>query len=583
MKQETNDASIEKPQLVSKGKSGAADLSLASLSRPVSPPPVNPRRRLKSHPTTVSLIPTSTEKSESAKVEAGEVDIDDHVSFFSSKLLAAARPPVEGEPRLSHREWLALYHHNLNDRGCHFVVHQHDHPVAGTHYDLRLQCNATSSISFALPYGLPGNPNSRRLNRFAIETRVHNLWNHLIETGSYETGTMLLWDTGEFEVLPYESSRKSSTTDYATATEESGTDSDGGFPIRGNTQSEPEKLHHAFQNRKIKLRLNGTRLPKNYVITIRLLQDNNRVVQPDAPAFKRRRTNGGNNNSSSETSRRKSRPEEIETSSDSSRNSSPTPVAEGKLQPNSPPSVSEDSPRTPSPTGESFHSLDRSPPKRKSPPKLKRSVSSLLRTASPPPVRRASSAIQSQGQPRPRAGLPRSTSTAQTLSHSHSQVQHPAQSPPPRPTPSCPPKLHPSPSTTTKHLDDSRTEVDTDTDTATTIRAQNAYPGALNTINSIHQRKWFLSLDRAACGFRATNEFAFGKRVWERPVLTHPSHPTLQGNNEGERRLGGFETFYVLGRDVERSVLTGRLASDVAGDEGLVGYKPRGGWKGITD
>lgn len=44
------------------------------------------------------------------------------------------------------------------------------------HYDLRLQFSETSTVSFAVPYGLPGNPNSIRPNRMAIETRVHNLW-----------------------------------------------------------------------------------------------------------------------------------------------------------------------------------------------------------------------------------------------------------------------------------------------------------------------------------------------------------------------------------------------------------------------
>jgi hypothetical protein len=42
--------------------------------------------------------------------------------------------------------------------------------------DLRLQFSQTSTISFAIPYGLPGNANSRRQGRMAIETRVHNLW-----------------------------------------------------------------------------------------------------------------------------------------------------------------------------------------------------------------------------------------------------------------------------------------------------------------------------------------------------------------------------------------------------------------------
>lgn len=111
-----------------------------------------------------------------AAVESGDVDLENPVSFFSAKLLQVARPKVTGVPRLSHEDWLDVYNRNQDPRGQHFVIHQHDHPVAGTHYDLRLQCNATSSISWACMYGLPGDPNSRRLNRNATETRVHNLW-----------------------------------------------------------------------------------------------------------------------------------------------------------------------------------------------------------------------------------------------------------------------------------------------------------------------------------------------------------------------------------------------------------------------
>jgi hypothetical protein len=148
----------------------------------------------------------------------------------------------------------------------------------------------------------------------------------------------------------------------------------------------------------------------------------------------------------------------------------------------------------------------------------------------------------------------------------------------PQSTPSRPalvPALSP-PTTkhTPNHLDDSTTETTSDTQ----IRLENAYPGATNTIKSIHQRKWFLSLDRFACGFRPTKEISFGRKVWERPLLR-----VKNGVGNGMSERGGFEPFHVLGRDVERSVVTGRLAGEVAVDEGLVGYKPRGGWKGITD
>lgn len=141
----------------------------STLSKGVSPPPVVRRRadqngqQRKDRPT-----PQPT----TAQVEAGLEDVVDHVEFFSQKL-ASCTLPASQSPRLSHTNWLDLYSRNQSSSGHHFVIHQHDHPIAGTHYDLRLQINDSSSISFAIMYGLPGDPNSRRLNRNATETRVH--------------------------------------------------------------------------------------------------------------------------------------------------------------------------------------------------------------------------------------------------------------------------------------------------------------------------------------------------------------------------------------------------------------------------
>ena len=146
-----------------------------SLARAVSPPPVRlgnggrlsqPGTRI---PERLDALPST------AQVEAGQADVEDHVAFFSSELATFSRQPALN-PRLTHADWRDLYHRNQHSNGHHFVVHQHDHPIAGTHYDLRLQINATSSISFAIMYGLPGDPNSKRLNRNATETRVHCVW-----------------------------------------------------------------------------------------------------------------------------------------------------------------------------------------------------------------------------------------------------------------------------------------------------------------------------------------------------------------------------------------------------------------------
>ena len=96
------------------------------------------------------------------------------------------------------------------------------------------------------------------------------------------------------------------------------------------------------------------------------------------------------------------------------------------------------------------------------------------------------------------------------------------------------------------------------------IRRNNAYPGATNTIGSIHQRQWFLSLDRVSSGF-----------------VREAGRWVRKTSDDG--MLEGFETFFVRGRDVERSVVTGRLAEDVMADEGVKGYMGRKMWRPITE
>jgi hypothetical protein len=62
-------------------------------------------------------------------------------------------------------------------------------------------------VSFAVPKRLPGDPNSRSTGRMAIGTRVHIYWNHLIESASSKTGSLLIWDTGTYKVLPRKKKR----------------------------------------------------------------------------------------------------------------------------------------------------------------------------------------------------------------------------------------------------------------------------------------------------------------------------------------------------------------------------------------
>jgi hypothetical protein len=103
-------------------------------------------------------------------------------------------------------------------------------------------------------------------------------------------------------------------------------------------------------------------------------------------------------------------------------------------------------------------------------------------------------------------------------------------------------------------------------------RRTNAYPGAENTIGSIHQRKWYLSLDRAACGFVERRKD--GRAVWER------RDRELEPSKGDAARLS--YPFYVRGRDYEKSVVTGRLGQDILSDEGVVGFTPRMGWKPVV-
>lgn len=105
------------------------------------------------------------------------------------------------------------------------------------------------------------------------------------------------------------------------------------------------------------------------------------------------------------------------------------------------------------------------------------------------------------------------------------------------------------------------------------IQKNNAYPGSSNTIGSIHQRRWYLSLDRANSGFEpkcGSNGSSRAKKIWVRRSST-------------DQGLLGFDPFYVRGPDVERSVVTGRMGHDVLTDEGVEGFLPRKGWRPVLN
>lgn len=265
---------------------------LPSLSRDISPPLASKKRKvlkisLKDNPPalqTNSHYDTNNDPALAA-VEAGRAKIEDHLTYFKHHLAKASKDITVEGPRLSIGEFAALYRNNQHRHGHHFVVHQHNHPRAGVHYDLRLQFSATSSVSWALPKGLPGNPNSRQLGRMAIETRVHTLWNNLIESASMKTGSLLIWDTGTYTVLPRQKDELELPSPQTTDDE---SDVDEGMTTKARDgKHENEKLFESFRSRHIRLRLHGNRLPKDYTITMRLPSNNNISQRPAA----RRREN----------------------------------------------------------------------------------------------------------------------------------------------------------------------------------------------------------------------------------------------------------------------------------------------------
>ncbi|KAJ5206896.1 hypothetical protein N7472_003344 [Penicillium cf. griseofulvum] len=261
---------------------------LLSLNAPVSPPLKRSSIKcVKDGDEGDAILPNASQLNASsslAAIEAGQVEVTDHLSTISTKLKEYIRPlPKQLIPRLPIKDWIELYKRNEHPEGRHFVIHQHDHPIAGPHYDLRLQFSETSSVSWSVMYGMPGDPNSQRLNRNATETRIHCLWNHLIETASQKTGSLIIWDTGEYEILPYQMDPSGAETDDSRS--EISEDSHG--PLEEQI-SDSAKLREAFQNRKIRLRLHGTRLPKDYTIILRMDKSTD-FARPIREGPKRRR------------------------------------------------------------------------------------------------------------------------------------------------------------------------------------------------------------------------------------------------------------------------------------------------------
>lgn len=263
---------------------------------------------------------------------------------------------------------------------------------------------------------------------------------------------MLIWDTGEYEILPFEQKNDRKDEQMTDDERDESGDDEIGFAaaskLDGLNMSEPEKLDQAFRAGKIRLRLHGTRLPPDYTISLRLTKDKGPpALRPNPQAKATPQPSRRSSTATSNSPRRSNTPTGIDHQDPSARGTPPTDGAD----------FDEDTFST--------------------------------------------------------SAAPTAAEAAQILS---------------------------------------------------AIRSLNAYPGSVNSINSIHQRWWFIALDKANCGFIRGKD-ADGKVTWTaKPAVTRRSYP-----------------FYVRGRDVETSVVTGRKAVDVLSDEGVVGFVPRGGWRAV--
>lgn len=244
--------------------------------------------------------------------------------------------------------------------------------------------------------------------------------NNLIESASHASGSLLIWDTGEYEIMPQHERGQLMTDD------------DEESEPQHERVPDSEQLVAAFQSRRIRLRLHGSRLPTGYTMRMWLPSANDKSGPPRKPRTKRRRMD-------------------------------PTKAAEA------------------------------------------------LKTR-------------------------RADTESDTDDDNTNDI------------------------TSNIYDADDDAAIASDADEDATIRANNAYTGASNSIGSIHQRHWFLSLDRRRSGF----------------------HKERTGPDRGQW-VGGWEPIFVRGRDFERSLVTGRTADDVMSDEGVEKFVGRKMWRPILE
>jgi len=119
-------------------------LGPASLTREISPPPTRRPHQTNTtafgdsaadggagcgNPPYGSSVQHIDARPTMAAVEAGHVQISDHLKYFSKHLMRMKR--ASPQPTMTVEDFETLFQRNQHPLGHHFVIHQHDHPISG--------------------------------------------------------------------------------------------------------------------------------------------------------------------------------------------------------------------------------------------------------------------------------------------------------------------------------------------------------------------------------------------------------------------------------------------------------------------
>lgn len=135
---------------------------------------------------------------------------------------------------------------------------------------------------------------------------MHNFWNHLIETTSTKTGSLLMRDKGTYEVLLRIRDRKEGFSLYTIDDGSESSHASGPIERPNDSRPENEKLVTGFRTRYMRVHLHGTKLPKDYAVVIRLPTNevSRRLIAKRKSRLKRQYDTKDDENSDDETEAR---------------------------------------------------------------------------------------------------------------------------------------------------------------------------------------------------------------------------------------------------------------------------------------